>query len=310
MTIVVTAVGLSIHTITSTRCWCDSGMARRTGLRAGHKRPAPKGWPLVLPSVYPCRVMWLDLARVESHLKTRSIGRRLVYLTSTHSTMDVARAEAEAGADHGTAVLAEEQSAGRGRFGRSWVSPSGKNIYLTLLLRPPLDTLRSLSVVGPLAVAEAVEEIAGLATRIKWPNDVVVGGRKLCGVLIESELSGQEVRYSLVGIGVNVNFDIDEASEIAGIATSVKRELGRDVSREEVLATLLNRFEALYEDRPAAFSGWRARLETLGRQVTVRFREQVYEGVAEDVDADGNLILRRPDGSTLALEAGEVSLRV
>lgn len=190
------------------------------------------------------------------------------------------------------------------------MSPSGKNIYLTLLLRPPLDTLRSLSVVGPLAVAEAVEEIAGLATRIKWPNDVVVGGRKLCGVLIESELSGQEVRYSLVGIGVNVNFDIDEASEIAGIATSVKRELGRDVSREEVLATLLNRFEALYEDRPAAFSGWRARLETLGRQVTVRFREQVYEGVAEDVDADGNLILRRPDGSTLALEAGEVSLRV
>ncbi len=254
--------------------------------------------------------MWLNLARVENHLKTRSIGRRVVYLTSTHSTMDVARAEAEAGADHGTAVLAEEQSSGRGRFGRLWVSPSGKNIYLTLLLRPPLDALRSLSLVGPLAVAEAVEEIAGLATRIKWPNDVLVGGRKLCGVLIESELSGQEVRYSLVGIGVNVNFDIDESSEIAGIATSVKRELGRDVSREEVLAALLNRFEALYEDRAAAFSGWRARLETLGREVTVRFREQVYEGVAEDVDADGNLILRRPDGSTLVLEAGEVSLRV
>ena len=225
--------------------------------------------------------MWLDLAGVERALKTRTLGRRVVYLTSTHSTMDVARAEAEAGAPDGTAVLAEEQTSGRGRFGRTWVSPAGRNIYVTLLLRPPLAALRSLSIVAPLAVAEAVQDVAGLDARIKWPNDVLVGGRKLSGTLIESEVSGAEVRYSLVGIGVNVNFDVDSESEIGEIATSVKRELGREVSREETLAALLNRFEALYGDPVAAHREWRQRLETLGREVKVRFGDQVYEGLAE-----------------------------
>ncbi|MDO8615713.1 MAG: biotin--[acetyl-CoA-carboxylase] ligase [Dehalococcoidia bacterium] len=253
--------------------------------------------------------MWLDLAALEQRLNTRLLGRRLIYLTSTGSTQDVARGEAERDAAPGTAVIAEEQTAGRGRFGRSWVSPAGQNLYLTLLLRPPLERLRPLSIVAPLAVALAIEDETGLRPQIKWPNDVVMVGRKLSGVLIESELAGRKVRYSLVGIGVNVNFDIEESSEIAGIATSVKRELGRAVPREALLASLLNRFEALYDDPAPAFAQWRARLETLGRRITVRFRDQAYEGVAEDVDANGNLILRRPDGTALTIEAGEVTLR-
>ncbi len=253
--------------------------------------------------------MWLHLSALERRLTARWLGRRLVYLTSTGSTQDVARREAEAGAPHGTAVVAEEQTAGRGRFGRSWVSPAGKNIYVTLVLRPPLERLRPLSIVAPLAVALAIEDETGLSPRVKWPNDVVTAGRKLSGILIESELAGQEVRYALVGIGVNVNFDIEEGSEIAAVATSVKREIGREVQREALLAALLNRFEALYDDPALAFREWRARLETLGRQVTVRFRDQAYEGLAEDVDGDGNLVLRRADGSRLTVEAGEVTLR-
>ena len=257
--------------------------------------------------------MWLDLSRVEGKLRTRFIGRRLVYLTTTPSTQDVARREAEEDAAEGTAVLAEEQTAGRGRFGRSWVSPAGKNIYVTLVMRPPLARLRSLAIVAPLATALAVEDVAGgLAPAIKWPNDVILRGRKLSGMMTETELAGQEVRFSLVGIGVNVNFDIEEASEIAGIATSVKRELGHEVSREELLAALLNRFEELYEQWPVGsgvFQAWRSRLETLGREVSISFRGQVYEGTARDVDQDGNLILGLAGGSTMTFEAGEVSLR-
>lgn len=255
--------------------------------------------------------MSLDLAVLESTLRTSTIGRRLVYLTSTSSTQDVARAEAEAGSPEGTAVVAEEQTAGRGRFGRKWESPAGKNIYVTLLLRPDVARLRRLGMIAPLSVCLAVEETTGLAPRIKWPNDVLLAGRKLSGMIVEAELAGSEPRYALLGIGVNVNYEIDPASEIAGIATSLKQELGGDVSRETVLAALLNHFEALYEEPDVAsvHAAWKTRLETLGRAVQVTFRGETVEGQAEDVDSDGNLVLLRADGTHLTFEAGEVSLR-
>src|SRR3972149_8290394 len=158
--------------------------------------------------------MLLNLSLVEQQLTTAFVGRRLIHVASAPSTRDVARAEAEGGAPEGTAVLAEEQTAGRGRLGRSWVSPAGTNLYLTLVIRPTLERLRSLSIVAPLAVAQAVEETVALAPCIKWPNDVLVGGRKLAGVLIDTELSGRSVQDSLVGIGVNVNLDVAQAPEI------------------------------------------------------------------------------------------------
>ncbi len=256
--------------------------------------------------------MPLNAELVDTQLTTTFVGRRMRCLPSASSTQDVARAEAEGGAPEGTVVLAEEQTAGRGRLGRSWVSPAGTNLYLTIVMRPDVERLRSLSMVAPLAVAEAVEETAGLSPRIKWPNDVLIGGRKLAGVLIETELSGQAVRYSLVGIGLNVNLDVERAPEIADIATSLKRETGHEMSREAVLASLLNRFEALYivaQQGSAVHEAWRSRLETLGRQVRARFGQQVEEGLAEDVDAEGSLILRRPDGSRVTVAAGDVTLR-
>jgi BirA family biotin operon repressor/biotin-[acetyl-CoA-carboxylase] ligase len=121
----------------------------------------------------------------------------------------------------------------------------------------------------------------------------------------------RDAQYALVGIGVNVNFDIEEDSEIASIATSIKREAGHPVSREDVLAAVLNEFEELYlsTSRPAVREAWKARLDTLGREVRVTFRGAVHEGLAEDVDADGSLVLRLADGSKLVIEAGEVTLR-
>jgi BirA family biotin operon repressor/biotin-[acetyl-CoA-carboxylase] ligase len=254
---------------------------------------------------------WLNLALVSERLSTRYVGRHLLYVTRVTSTQDVARAEAEKGAPDGAAVLAEEQTGGRGRLGRTWVSPAGKNLYLTLVMRPPTRHLRALSIVAPLAVAEALEGAAGLRCRIKWPNDVLVQGRKISGVIIEADLAGEAVKYALVGMGVNVNLDVEAVPEIADIATSVRRELGRDGSREDVLSALLNAFEARYAEAlegDAPFRAWRSRLETLGRRVRATFGERVEEGVAEDVDAEGSLLIRRDDGSLATVEAGDVTL--
>ena len=256
--------------------------------------------------------MWLDLSSVHSKLKTEFCGRHLVYLTSTHSTMDVARREAEEGAPEGTVVIAEEQTAGRGRFGRPWVSPAGSNLYLTMVLRPDVLRLRALSIATPLAVCLAVDAVSAVRPMIKWPNDVIVGGKKLAGVLIESEMSGEEVRYAVVGIGINVNYRVDDPS-IAAIATSLVNETATPVSREDLLAAVLNHFEEVYQRSRVARSEvhdwWRGRLDTIGRQVDVTFRGQTYSGLARDVDADGNLLLSRSDGSVMTLEAGEVSLQ-
>lgn len=197
-------------------------------------------------------------------------------------------------------------------MGRSWVSPAGKNIYVTILLRPTAERLRRLAMVSPLATALAIEETTGVSAQIKWPNDVLLSGLKVSGILIDAELAGDEPRYALDGIGINVNLDIDPDSEIAGIATSVKAELGRETPREPILAALLNHFEKLYvqEDTEAIRAAWKSRLDTLGKEVRLSFHGEVVEGLAEDVDAEGNLFLLRPDGTRQSFSAGEVSLRL
>ncbi len=210
----------------------------------------------------------LDLDRLQSLLRSGFIGRAVSYHESIPSTMDLARREAEAGMPEGAIAIAEEQTAGRGRMGRAWVSPAGVNLHFTVVLRPTLVQLRYLPVIAPLAVCQAIEETTALLPRIKWPNDVLIGGKKVCGVLPESELAGNEVLFALVGIGINVNLDVDAHPEIRDIATSLRAELGREMSREEVLAATLNRLEALYESAQgggeAISSGWKQRLDTLG----------------------------------------------
>jgi len=244
-------------------------------------------------------------------LTTRFVGRRLGYRAVLGSTQDLARQLARAGAPEGTVVLAGRQTAGRGRLGRSFISPRG-GLYFTVILRPALEHLRPLPIIAALAVARGLEQVAGLRTALKWPNDVLVGGRKVCGILLESELTGQNVNYVLLGIGVNVNADTSAYPEIAAIATSAAVEAGRPLSREALAAAVLNELEELYLAAQAGrrvLDEWRARLETLGRRVRVTWGETVEEGLAEDVDGDGSLILLRPDGSRVTIAAGDVTLR-
>lgn len=256
----------------------------------------------------------LSLSAVTARLRTQTFGRRIVYRSRIGSTQDLAREMAEAGAPEGTAVLANGQTAGRGRLGRSWVSPVGRSIHLSLIVRPSLVQLPRLTVIAPLAVALAVEETTSLRPRIKWPNDVFLSGRKFAGVLIDSELAGDQPLYAIVGIGVNVNLDTSAYPEIAPIATSLMMETGQEVAREAVLASLLNCLEDLYlavgrgED-DAVYEAWRDRLDTIGQTVRVRLGDQVEEGLVEDVDAEGSLMLRRADGSRVTVPAGEVTLR-
>jgi BirA family biotin operon repressor/biotin-[acetyl-CoA-carboxylase] ligase len=251
-----------------------------------------------------------DLAKLDSLLRTEYIGRNVSYHESVDTTMRIAAEQAAAGAPEGTVVLAEEQTAGRGRMQRTWVSPPGVNLYFTVVLRPTLDQLRHLAVIAPLAVCLAIEETTGLFPRIKWPNDVMIEGKKVAGILPESEIADGRVLYALLGPGINCNFDAGAHEEIRDIATSLRTELGRDVSREEVLAATLNHLETLYgalQRGEVVSMDWKQRLETLGKQIRIERAGGGFEaGTVVDADSDGSLILRRDDGSHVRIESGEV----
>lgn len=260
-----------------------------------------------------------DITRFHALLTTTSFGRNLIFEHSVGSTMDVARDAAQHGAVEGTVALADEQTAGRGRLGRAWITPPATNLAATLLLRPPASVLRAIAMIAPLAICYAVEEIASVHADIKWPNDVQIRGKKLAGILIEvpqppspSSAGGAGESIVLVGSGINVNFDPGVHEEIRDIATSLKAELGHDTDREALLASYLLHFERLYT---AARTGesirdrWRERLVTLGQQVRATWQGGATEGLAEDVDAHGALLVRTPGGELVRVEAGDVTLR-
>ena len=252
----------------------------------------------------------LDLKRLQDLLQTSFVGRAVSYHESTNSTMEVASREAEGGAPEGAIAIAEEQTAGRGRMGRRWVSSPGENLHVTIMVRPTLKHLRQLAVITPLAVCLAIEETAELSPRIKWPNDVLIEGRKVSGILAESELVEDRVLFATIGVGINVNADMSAYAEIKDIATSLATEVGHELSREEVLASMLNHFETLYEalrrDEDVT-AGWKERLQTLGKRVKVVTSAGAEEGVAVDTDSDGALVLRRDDGTQVRVEAGELA---
>jgi BirA family biotin operon repressor/biotin-[acetyl-CoA-carboxylase] ligase len=256
----------------------------------------------------------LTEASIRSSLTTAILGRRVTYLSTTASTMDDARQAALEGAPEGTLVLAEEQTSGTGRFQRTWVSPPGVNLYLSLVLRPEPVALPQLGMMASLALARALHRLAPEVARptIKWPNDVRLGGKKVGGILINNSLAGDTSGFSILGVGVNVNLDPNEYPEIKDIATSVRQELGHPVSRLALLGMLLDDMERLYisinEDYPIR-EEWSGLLDTLAHRVQVTWKEQSYEGYAQGVDEEGSLILRRADGSLQSFPAGEVTLQ-
>ncbi len=253
----------------------------------------------------------LSSASITSNLGTHFVGQKVIYYPSLTSTMEVAKQEAQLGAVEGTVVIADEQTAGRGRIKRVWLSPKG-SIALSVILYPSVADLPSLIMLASLAVVHAIEAVTGLRSQIKWPNDVLVNGKKVCGILIETSVRGNIVDYAIIGIGVNVNLRLSDFPEIISIATSLSDELGRDVSRLGVIQRLLVEVERLYlvlqAGRPI-YEEWRDSLVTLGRRVRVKSGKTIYEGVAESVARDGSLLLRHPNGSLSKIVAGDATLR-
>ena len=186
-------------------------------------------------------------AMLREGLKTRIVGHPVLFHPELDSTMDEASRLASDGAAEGTVVVAEVQRAGRGRFGRTWVSPAG-NVWVSILLRPSMDSLRWLSILAGVASARAIASTTGLGVSLKWPNDLRVGVRKVGGVLIENSLSGSEVTHAIVGIGINVSLNPEANPLTAPTATALNAECGEAVSRAELLRSLLEEMDGLYCD--------------------------------------------------------------
>jgi BirA family biotin operon repressor/biotin-[acetyl-CoA-carboxylase] ligase len=252
----------------------------------------------------------LSTLAITCGLRTRFVGQIVSHYPRLPSTMEVARKKVQQGALEGTVVVADEQSAGKGRLDRVWLSPEG-SLSLSIVLYPRMAYLSYIIMMASLAVVRAVKVVTGLRAQIKWPNDVLIGGKKVCGILVESGIRDISVDYTIIGIGVNVNLKALDIADILPVATSLSDELGKNVSRLELLRHLLVEVENLYlllPDGETVYREWRDNLITLGRRVHVSLGEVTYDGIAEAVAKDGSLLLRGSDGSLSRILAGDVSL--
>ena len=253
----------------------------------------------------------LATASITNNLETRFIGQRVFYYPQLTSTMDIAKQKAQHGAAEGTVVIAGEQTAGKGRVRRIWLSPKG-SIALSIILYPDVLYLPYLVMLASLAVVHSIKAVTDLEPQIKWPNDILIDGRKICGILIESGIRRNTVVYVIIGIGINVNFRLSDFPEIMPAATSLASELDKAVSRVDLIRCLLAEIERLYlvlPDGESIYQEWQDRLVTLGRNVRVESGTSILTGTAEAVARDGSLLLRHSNGNTTKIVAGDVTLR-
>lgn len=236
--------------------------------------------------------------------------RPVRYFERIGSTNDVGLDWLVENAAEGAVVIANEQSSGRGRLGRRWFAPPGTALMLSYLLRPPLRWLPRCGMLGALAVCETLESFGVTQIGVKWPNDVQVKRLKICGVLPEARWHGSRLCGVALGIGINVRVNF-ENTPFATTATSVETALGKPVDRVELLGTLLTRLDHWRSrlDDDALYQAWRSRLNMLNERVSVLNRDTVVEGVAEDVDTEGALLVRTGDGIVQRVMAGDIALR-
>lgn len=260
---------------------------------------------------------------LESFMKTRWAGRNIVCYEVTDSTNLRIRQLGDGGAPHGTLAVADRQTAGRGRRGRVWESPAGSSIYMSILLRPeiPPDRASMLTLVMACSVAEGItdcleREIAGELPRvqIKWPNDIIINGKKLVGILTEMSSQIDYINYVAVGVGINVNLT-EFPPQISRTATSLQLECGHAVKRAPVIASVMEHLEEDYEiflrtqDLSGLMETYSSMLVNRGRDVLITGARETYRGYAEGITRTGELIVRREDGTAENICAGEVSVR-
>ena len=256
----------------------------------------------------------LSEAGIRKWLKTRELGRELEIHDRLDSTNNRAKMLAAAGAKHGTVIIADSQSGGRGRQGRSFFSPDHSGVYMTMILRPDCapDQAGLLTSLAAVATARAVEKTADVKADIKWVNDLYISGRKICGILCEAGLGMEagKLEYAVAGIGVNTA-RMQFPPELQEIATSIGNECGEAPERNRLIAEILNETEALLGDLKTGhfLEESRKRSNVIGRTVTVIEGDKRYPAKAVDIDDQGRLVIETEDGRT-CLNYGEVSLKL
>lgn len=253
---------------------------------------------------------------IAATLTTQRIGRNiLTCLEQTDSTNVEAKALAAQGAPEGTVVVAESQNQGRGRRGRTWFSPAGRNIYTSIVLRPILSPAQApqITLMTGVAVAKTLVRFASLEAKIKWPNDILIHGKKIAGILTEVSTDMDMVDHVVVGIGINVNISAQEMpKDIQQTATSVRMATGMHHCRVALLCALLDQFERSYNRLkssgfPAIMAQWRRMSDIIGQPVYVDVMDKRYQGVVATVDDDGVLILKDASGGTHRIFSGDVT---
>lgn len=259
----------------------------------------------------------LTYGEIVDGLNTKFIGRKIIHFNDIDSTNSKAKELASLGAEDGTVIIAEEQTMGKGRLGRNFISPWGKGIWMSIILKPDISPL-NVSMVTQIAAAainEALKEMQ-IETLIKWPNDILLNKKKLCGILTEMSAELTKVNFIVMGIGINVNVEEDDfTEEVKETATSIKIETGKSVDRKEIVSRILNNFEELYEDFverediERTIDICRENSILMGREIRVIKRGVSINAKVLDIDNKGQLVVQYEDGKVENLISGEISIR-
>jgi BirA family transcriptional regulator, biotin operon repressor / biotin---[acetyl-CoA-carboxylase] ligase len=259
----------------------------------------------------------LDREKLIKGLGESIFSQNFILHQKINSTNVLARELALNGAPEGTLILAEEQTAGKGRLDRKWLSPGKENLLFTILLRPPwgAENVFLLTMMLAISVIDEAKNMAGIDIRIKWPNDLYINKKKLGGILTEFSLKDRIAEYVVLGLGLNVNWRPGEHDGLMYPATSILTESGKAVSRNELLTGLLKRFEASYGKAlsgniDALFSRWNKLSMVIGQEVEIVSQDETIKGTAISIDRTGALILRDRSGNELKILSGDVSLRL
>jgi len=251
---------------------------------------------------------------IKPGLKTRVMGKAIHLLSEVASTNTLAMEMAASGTPEGTVVIAETQTGGKGRLGRKWISPKG-NLYLSVVLRPnvPMHKAPLITLMGAVAVASAIRTTCGLAAGIKWPNDILISGQKVSGLLTEMSAEQDRIRHIVLGIGVDVNMEMGELPpEVRGLTTTLAAEAGAKINRTALLQQLLRDLESWYQkflkNDADILEEWKQLNLTIGNRVTVSGAGESLEGLAQGVDNEGRLIVRLDDGTIRTVAAGDVTI--
>lgn len=256
----------------------------------------------------------LDIEAIVKRLQTKTIGKRIIYVDDISSTQHKAQELVLAGAEEGTVVIAEQQTAGKGTRGKQWFSPKGTGIWMSIILKPqiPAQYISQLTLLSSVALCRTISKVVNIDIGVKWPNDLLVGDKKVSGILLESSSEDDRLRYVIAGVGISVNIAKHEfPAELHERATSLLIEGGKEVEREPLLAAFLQQFEQLYElyieegFAPIKML-WEALSVTLQRPIAVRSAYGLIKGMAVGMDDTGALLVQEDDGQIKKIYSGDV----